>query len=125
MITPDTEHNEDADIEISEKIEENGCIEQLGYDHFIRLCILFTSEAVLHGRDSAWRDHDKLTRQHDPAAAVRRLTLTFLFPNLLRGIEEKGQPDSYDFLFLNLLWDIDPALCHCFWDYLSAHIKAA
>ena len=154
MTASDTEHNEDTDIEISEKIEENGCIEQLGYDRFIRLCILFTSEAVLHGehqsppaadlqhaldfldgkttaaaldsrRDSAWRDHDKLNRQNDPAAAVRRLTLTFLFPDLLRGIEEKGQPDSYDFLFLNLLWDIDPALCHRFWDYLSVHIEAA
>ena len=92
MTDSDTEHNEDADIEISEKIEENGCIEQLGYDHFIRLCILFTSEAVLHGerqspsaadlqhaldfldgkttaaaldsrRDSAWRDHDKPTQR--------------------------------------------------------------
>ena len=44
MTAPDTGHNEDADVEISEKIEENGCIEQLGYDRFIRLCILFTSE---------------------------------------------------------------------------------
>ena len=85
-----------------------------------------TAAAALDSRRySAWRDHDKLNRQNDPAAAVRRLTLTFLFPDLLRGIEEKGQPDSYDFLFLNLLWDINPALCHRFWDYLSAHIEAA
>ena len=46
MTTPNPENYED--IAISEKIEENRCIEQLGYDRFIRLCIQFTREAVLH-----------------------------------------------------------------------------
>lgn len=122
--------------------------------NFIRLCIQFTREAVLHHntqtpaaadlqhaldfldgkttastlahhRDSAWRDHDKLSQQNNPAAHIRRLTLTFLYPKLLHGIEEAGQPDSYDFLFLNLLWDINPSLYHQFWNYLTAHIEAA
>ena len=112
MTTPNPENDED--LEISEKIEESRCIEQLGYDRFIRLCIQFTREAVLH--------HNTQT----PAAAdIRRLTLTFLYPKLLHGIEEAGQPDSHDFLFLNLLWDINPSLCHQFWNYLTAHIEAA
>ena len=151
MTTPDPEN--DADLEISEKIEESRCIEQLGYENFIRLCIQFTREAMLHHNtqtpatadlqhaldflddkttaaletrlDTAWQDYRKCLRQSDPAADIRRLTLTFLYPKLLHGIEEEGQPDSYDFLFLNLLWDINPSLCHQFWNYLTAHIEAA
>lgn len=97
MTTPNPENDED--LEISEKIEESRCIEQLGYDRFIRLCIQFTREAVLHHntqtpaaadlqhaldfldgkttastlahhRDSAWRDHDKLSQQNHPAAHI-------------------------------------------------------
>lgn len=152
MTTPNPEN--DADLEISEKIEESRCIEQLGYENFIRLFIQFTREAMLHHNtqtpaaadlqhaldflddkttaaaletrlDTAWQDYRERLRQSDPAADIRRLTLTFLYPKLLHGIEEEGQPDSYDFLFLNLLWDINPSLCHQFWDYLTAHIEAA
>ena len=152
MTTPNPENDED--LEISEKIEESRCIEQLGYDRFIRLCIQFTREAVLHHNtqtpaaadlqhaldflddkttaaaletrlDTAWQDYLERLRRSDPAADIRRLTLTFLYPKLLHGIEEAGQPDSHDFLFLNLLWDINPSLCHQFWNYLTAHIEAA
>ena len=64
MTTPNPENYED--IAISEKTEENRCIEQLGYDRFIRLCIQSTREAVLH-RDT-----------QTPAAADLQHALDFL-----------------------------------------------
>jgi hypothetical protein len=97
MTTPNPEN--DADLEISEKIEESHCIEQLGYENFIRLCIQFTREAMLHHNtqtpaaadlqhaldflddkttaaaletrlDTAWQDYREHLRQSDPAAHI-------------------------------------------------------
>lgn len=135
---------DDEDVRVEDELETLGLFESTPWTAFITLCLNFTETVVLpldgdltchadldlarkflagdvtakqltSAQSQAWHRHDRLD---GIAKDIQRLTLIFLYPDLLQGIESPEDPDSHCFLFLNLLLDIRPGLPTAFLDYV-------
>ncbi|AKK04991.1 hypothetical protein CMUST_03235 [Corynebacterium mustelae] len=124
------------DIRIYHELEQEGFFDSTPWETFIGLCLTFTEESVIplthdplpqgdivsarqflsghitesdleQRRTAAW---DRLKDLVGATKHIQRLTVIFLYPDLLSGIERSERPDPNSFLFINLLWDIDPSL---------------
>ncbi|MDO5099575.1 MAG: hypothetical protein Q4D85_12620 [Corynebacterium sp.] len=132
------------DIRVYHELEQEGFFDSTPWDTFIGLCLTFTEESVIpitqdplpqgdidaarqflsgyitesdleQRRTAAW---DRLRNLSGTNKHIQRLTVIFLYPDLLSGIEKPEQPDPNSFLFINLLWDIDPSLATDFRNFM-------
>lgn len=132
------------DIRVYHELEQEGFFDSTPWDTFIGLCLTFTEESVIpltqdplpqgdidaarqflsgcitesdleQRRTAAW---DRLRNLSGTNKHIQRLTVIFLYPDLLSGIEKPEQPDPNSFLFINLLWDIDPSLATDFRNFV-------
>lgn len=138
------------DIAVYRIIESRNYIRHKGYGWFVRSCMDFvrehiwvlsknpdfltdldisrqflekkiTEEDLLFRKNLAWGNFRRLSKNKDISnKKIQRLTVLFLSKNFLFNIENDDMVDSYDFLFLNLIWEIDNSLCYKFLDFIES-----
>lgn len=136
------------DLYVYEEIINNGYLNKLNYNDFLNLCIKFTinmvllpnnldcyikdleyavnflnkvisEDELLRYQDLAWHNYRKLKKENmDLEEKIQRLTIIFLYPKFLYGIEDDDMTDSNEFLFLHLIYQIQPNLCIQFLNFL-------